>query len=942
MFNTMRGWFGMLSKRGARPQVKSSAHIRINLEALEARLSPSVTPFNPLQTTKSGGNTVAILGKQPTLNVTTQAATDHIIVKFNQPTSFAASLGVMGEQLADKVFKVRLAPGADMTKTLATFKGMKGVAYAEPDYVVRLQKTPNDPAFSTLWGLNNPGGSSGKADADIDAPEAWDVSTGTGKTLVAVIDTGVDYRHPDLAANMWKNPGEIAGNGKDDDNNGIIDDIFGADFYSNDGDPMDEHGHGTHVSGTIGAVGNNGIGVSGVNWNAKIMALRFLGPDGSGEISDAIKCLDYAVKMGAKISNNSWGGGGFSQAFKDALTRAGAAGHTFVAAAGNHSGNNDKSPSYPASYDNANVVSVAAMTSMDELASFSCYGKASVDIAAPGVGINSTLPGGTYGSYSGTSMATPHVVGALSLVMDANPGMTGADAVKKLLSSVDSLTILKDKVATGGRLNVAKALVTPVQQIKAPSNLQFTNVTDTSVRLSWKDNSSNETMFKIMVSQDSGKTWTHGYSTGMNTPSYTVEKLNPGREYRFQIIACNDKACSLPSNTVVVTTASPKLPPNAPTNLEAFEVDTDSVQLEWQDNSKDETGFKIMVSTDGGASWKEGYSTAANTISYNVGNLKHSTEYQFRVIACNNSGCSLPSNTVVVTTSTLPQPPAAPSGLEATDVQINSISLSWEDNSEDETGFQVYMSSDGNNWNLVGETGTDETYLEVGELQGGTRYSFKVVAFNENGTSLESNLLNVTTQSPPTRPNAPYGLKAGNPTTNSVGLTWKDSSDNETSFQVYYRTNGSNWNLAGTTGADQTTFQVSGLKGNTPYQFKVVASNDVGDSDASNTAKATTEAVKPSEPTNLKASSVQRNSFKLTWNSPSGSLDRYEVWLKVDGKWKISEEVQGHRTAATIEFEERRGPRLKAGKTYQVKMRAIDKAGKVSDWSAEITVKMAK
>ena len=185
-------------------------------------------------------------------------------------------------------------------------------------------------------------------------------------------------------------------------------------------------------------------------------------------------------------------------------------------------------------------------------------------------------------------------------------------------------------------------------------------------------------------------------------------------------------------------------------------------------------------------------------------------------------------------------------------------------------------------------------------------------------------------------------MKAGNPTTNSVPLTWQDGSDNETSFRVYYSTNGSNWNLAGTTGADQTTFTISGLKEKTAYQFKVVALNDVGESDSSNIAKATTDALKVAAPTNLKASSVQRTSFKLAWESPSGTVDHFDVFVKVDGTWKLSEEVQGHRTAATIEFETRNGPRLKAGKTYQVKMRAIDKAGKVSDWSAEITVKMAK
>ena len=222
----------------------------------------------------------------------------------------------------------------------------------------------------------------------------------SANVLVGVIDTGVDYNHPDLAANIWTNPGEIAGNGIDDDGNGYIDDVHGYDFVNNDGDPMDDNGHGTHFSGTIGGVGNNGIGVAGVNWNVKIMALKFLDSGGSGSTANAVAGVQYATMMGVDVTSNSWGGGGFSQALYDAIDAAGAANIAFVAAAGNNGANNDTSPAYPAAYDLPNIISVAATDDNDELASFSNYGAASVDLGAPGVDILSTLPGNQYGLLS--------------------------------------------------------------------------------------------------------------------------------------------------------------------------------------------------------------------------------------------------------------------------------------------------------------------------------------------------------------------------------------------------------------------------------------------------------------------------------------------------------------------------------------------------------------
>lgn len=321
--------------------------------------------------------------------------------------------------------------------------------------------TPNDLDFSKLWGLHNTGQTSGKADADIDAPEAWNVTTGgNGDVVIAVIDTGVDYTHPDLAANMWKNTKEVAGNGKDDDGNGYVDDVYGYNFVSKKGDPMDDNLHGTHCAGTIAGVGNNSTGVAGVNWKAKIMAVKFLGATGGGSLSDAILAIQYAVKMGAKISSNSWGCVNCSsQALYDAIKATNAQGHLFIAAAGNHAGNNDGTQvSYPSSYDLENIIAVAATDHLDALASFSGYGLKTVDLGAPGVNIYSTTPGKTYKSLNGTSMATPHVSGVAALLKAYKPELTHLGIKERILKTVDPIPALNGKSVTGGRLNAYNAV----------------------------------------------------------------------------------------------------------------------------------------------------------------------------------------------------------------------------------------------------------------------------------------------------------------------------------------------------------------------------------------------------------------------------------------------------------------------------------------------------
>jgi subtilisin family serine protease len=370
------------------------------------------------------------------------------------------------------LLRVKLSAGQNVESVLAENWSQKDprILRVEPNYRVYAMGISNDTYFSYQWGLHNTGQTRGTNDGDIDAPEAWNITTGSSNVVVAVIDSGVNYVHPDLRNQIWTNIREIPGNGIDDDGNGYVDDYYGYDFSQKDSDPNDENGHGTHCAGIIAAEGNNSIGVSGVNWRCRIMPCRFLDASGSGTVADAIEAINYAVENGANVLSNSWGGGGYSEALKAAIENAKEHNVLFVAAAGNSATDNDASPTYPSSYLVSNVVSVAATDHLDQLAYFSCYGKQSVHVSAPGVNILSTLPGG-YGWCSGTSMATPFVSGTAALLLSAYPGISVAELKNRLIWSGDILPELEGKTLTGRRLNAYKALTAEnILELSAPAD----------------------------------------------------------------------------------------------------------------------------------------------------------------------------------------------------------------------------------------------------------------------------------------------------------------------------------------------------------------------------------------------------------------------------------------------------------------------------------------
>ncbi len=452
---------------------------------------------------------------------------------------------------------------------IAALSRRPDVEYAEPNFVVSTFEEPNDPLFPQLWGLKNigqsvNGGPPGTPGADTRATEGWDIALGTRSNVVAVIDTGIDYNHPDLAANIWSAPAPftvVIGGVSITCQGGT----HGFNAIARTCDPMDDHNHGTHVSGTIGAVGNNAVGVAGVNWVSSIMGLKFLSASGSGTIADAADAMDFAIQVktifagtgGAniRILSNSWGGGGFSQTMLDLIKEANDQEMLFVVAAGNSGISNDFIPAYPASYVAPNVVAVAATTNTDTRASFSNYGVKTVHLGAPGANVLSTIRNGAYGYSSGTSMATPHVSGAGALVLSHCPINT-AELKEALVQSVDRLASLATLTFSGGRLNVRRAIDSCSIPASAPTSLSAFGG-DKQARLAWTAGT-NATSYRVKRSTTPGGPYTL-VASDVRTLQHVDTGLINGTTYYYVVSAANVLG---ESGNSPEASATPALPPD--------------------------------------------------------------------------------------------------------------------------------------------------------------------------------------------------------------------------------------------------------------------------------------------------------------------------------------------------------------------------------------------
>lgn len=477
-------------------------------------------------------------------------------------------------------------PAQQALELIPTLELDPRVRYAEPNVVIGFAQVPNDPTLSRDYGLINIGQTGGTPDADTDADEAWDLTTGSSEVVVAVLDSGIDYTHPDLAANMWVNPGEIPGNKKDDDGNGFVDDIHGYDIMNNDGDPMDTFGHGTGVAGTIGMVGNNATGSAGVSWNVKLMAVTMR--DQFMTFADAIRAMDYVTLMrkrgvNVRVANASWGAWdvpSFPKSMKDAVDRMGEAGILFVAAANNQARDVDVQPHYPSGFDSPHIVSVAATDHNDRYSSFTNWGATTVDLAAAGEFVWTTGIGNTYTWADGTSFAAPHVAGAAALIFSAFPHLTALEVKARLLGSVDPIGHIGGNAAfptvTNGRLNVRNALLwtPPNGELVAPAAISSLAVASTlpwSATLTWiatGDDSSTGRASSYDVRYSSAPITEANWAaatpaagepaprTAGSTESFTVSGLEPGTLYYFAVkVKDNDGNISVLSNVAQGPTA---------------------------------------------------------------------------------------------------------------------------------------------------------------------------------------------------------------------------------------------------------------------------------------------------------------------------------------------------------------------------------------------------
>ncbi|MFN7946861.1 MAG: S8 family serine peptidase [Blastocatellia bacterium] len=588
---------------------------------------------------------------------------------------------------AGELESARIPGNVTVENAISFLQRHPAVRFAEPNWIYTHQETSNDPYYTngSLWGMygdtTSPANQYGSQ-----AAEAWAAGhTGSDTVYVGVIDEGIDLNHPDLAANIWTNPFDPP-DGVDNDGNGFVDDIHGWDFNSNDNSIYDGtvDDHGTHVSGTIGAVGGNGVGVAGVNWQVTIISAKFLGSSG-GTTENAIRAVDYITDLKTRhglnivATNNSWGGGGYSQGLQDAIIRMAKADILFCAAAGNGNligvgQNNDTRANYPSNYNTTQgtstetaasydgVIAVASITSSGARSSFSNYGKTTVDLGAPGSGIYSTTPGNTYSSFSGTSMATPHVTGATALYKSVNPGATASDIKNAILNSAINTptSSLNNITVTNGRLNIGYLLggpPPPPDPPAAPSALSATAASSSQINLAWTDNANNEDGFKIERCQGAGcesnpANFAQIATVGANVTSYQNTGLSASTSYSYRVRANNTAGDSDYSNTASATTQSAGSAPADPSNLRTTAVVARRIDLAWNDNANNETKFELERCTGSTCTnFAKIAEPAANATTYTNTGLTRATTYRYRIRACNGSGCSGYSNILNATTN---------------------------------------------------------------------------------------------------------------------------------------------------------------------------------------------------------------------------------------------------------------------------------------------------
>lgn len=892
---------------------------------------------------------------------------DGVLVAFHRQAPPAARLSLVQrlglEAAADRALpffaRLRLGPkarqqGLRLGAAIAQLRRDPSVRLAEPDFRIRASLTPNDPSYPQLWGLNNTGQSGGSAGADIDAPEAWEKTTGSSSVVVAVVDSGVDTTHPDLTDNILRD-----GQGK----------VVGYDFVSNDANPQDDYGHGTHVAGTIGATGNNGKGVTGVCWQVRIMPVKFLDSSGSGSTSDAIAAIDWATQHGARIINASWGGAGYSQLLGEAIGRARAAGVLFVAAAGNESHNNDGLPTYPANYNQTldNVLSVAATDDHDVVASFSNYGRSTVDIAAPGDNVLSTYKGGAYQLMSGTSMATPHVAGAAALVLSRFPGSTYQQLKARLLNTVDTPFGVVSRVATG-RLNVNRALVDDSVAPGSPSGLQAVQRSSDGLLLTWTASGDDgaagaATAYELRYS---GSPITDAnFALAALAPSlpvpgvsgtpqsYLLGGLSSSAQYYVALRATDKVGNASPLVTFgPVGTLSAASPVASVTdNVEgpplfvgqgAWAVTTEafssashsytdspgapyqpktdasltlgssvslaglSPRLQFKVKTDLEDGYDFLmveVSGDEGQTWTRLPLALTGTSDWTAQDLSLARFYgqsilvRFRILTDSivQAGGAWLDDIVIggvpLQNISGPQVPLAPSNFHAQATSQTSVHLSWQDNSADETSFRVERRVGASGSGWTVIANPDPDQTQVDDPSVAAGTTYTYRIFAVNGVG-DSPAAAALVTTPPFPPGTPTGLSCTSGPS-SLSLAWTAAPGASTYTVRRSTTQGGPYSVL-QTGVANPAYVDPAVTFGTTYYYTVSAVNGGGESAASGEVSGSPTAVPPPAPTRVRATRPGLRQSVITWKQSTGKgITKNRIYRASDpaGPWALVAEV---------------------------------------------------